>query len=70
MAVRTYSAVFFFTAGTAGRLTPDRGRECFFGLLEPQGEGITWLDNRRLLLTSEASSTSRGTLYLLECGQE
>ena len=35
-----------------------------------EGEGVTWLDNRRLLLTSEASSTSRGTLYLLECGQE
>ena len=70
VAVRTYSAVFLFTVGMAGRLTPDQGRECFFGLLEPQGEGVTWLDNRRLLLTSEASSTSRGTLYLLECGQE
>jgi hypothetical protein len=68
VAVRTYSAVFFFTVGAGGRLTPDQGRECFFGLLESQGEGVTWLDNRRLLLTSEASSTSRGTLYLLECG--
>lgn len=69
VAVRTYSAVFFFAVGTGGRLTPDQGRECFFGMLEPQGEGVTWLDDTRLLLTSESSSTSRGTLYLLECGQ-
>jgi len=69
VAVRTYSAVFFFAVGTGGRLTPDQGRECFFGMLEPQGEGITWLDDTRLLLTSESSSTRRGTLYLLECGQ-
>jgi hypothetical protein len=70
VAVRTYSAVFFFAVGADGRLTPDEGRECFFGsTLEPQGEGVTWLDNERLLLTSEASSTSRGTLFLLECGR-
>jgi hypothetical protein len=68
VAVRTYSAVFFFSVGPGGRLTPDRGRECFLGKLEPQGEGITWLDDRRLLLTSESSSTSRGTLFLIECG--
>ncbi len=69
VAVRTYSAVFFFAVEAGGRLTPDQGRECSFGLVEPQGEGITWLDERRLLLTSESSSKSRGTLYLLECGQ-
>jgi hypothetical protein len=70
VAVRTYSAVFFFTVGADGHLTPDQGRECFFGhTLEPQGEGVTWLDNERLLLMSEASSTSRGTLYLIECGR-
>lgn len=69
VAVRTYSAVFFFAVEAGGRLTPDQGRECSFGLVEPQGEGITWLDGRRLLLTSESSSKSRGTLYLLECGQ-
>jgi hypothetical protein len=66
--VRTYSAIFFFTVGEGGRLAPDRGRECFLGRLEPQGEGITWLDDHRMLLTSESSSTSRGTLFLVECG--
>jgi hypothetical protein len=69
VAVRTYSAVFFFSVGAGGHLTPDRGRECFFGRLEPQGEGVTWLDRERLLLTSESSTTRRGTLYLIECGQ-
>jgi hypothetical protein len=68
VAVRTYTAVFFFTVGPGGLLTPDRGRECFLGRLEPQGEGITWLDDHRMLLTSESSSTSRGTLFLIECG--
>lgn len=68
VAVRTYSAVFFFAVGPGGRLTPDRWEECFFGDLEPQGEGITWLDNRRLLLTGEASSTAAGPLFILECG--
>ena len=69
VAVRTYSAVFFFSVGAGGHLTPDQGRECFFGLLEPQGEGVTWLDDQRLLLTSESSSTRRGTLYSIECGR-
>ncbi len=69
VAVRTYSAVFFFVVEPGGRLAPDQGRECSFGLVEPQGEGITWLDARRLLLISESSSKRRGTLYLLECGQ-
>ncbi len=69
VAVRTYSAVFFFTVEAGGRLAPDHGLECFFGPIEPQGEGVTWLDERRLLLTSESSSTSPGTLYLIECSQ-
>lgn len=69
VAVRTYSAVFFFGVEAGGRLVPDHGQECFFGMLEPQGEGVTWLDGTRLLLTSESSATSRGTLFLLQCGQ-
>lgn len=68
VAVRTYSAVFFFAVGPGGRLTPDRWQECFFGDLEPQGEGITWLDDRRLLLTGESSPTMAGPLFILECG--
>jgi len=68
VAVRTYTAIFFFTVGPGGLLSPDQGRECFFGQLEPQGEGVTWLDAQRLLLTSESSSTSRGTVFLIECG--
>lgn len=67
VAVRTYTSVYFFKVEPGGRLRPDDGRECHFGTVEPQGEGVTWLDNRRLLLTSESGSTSPGTLYLLEC---
>lgn len=67
VAIRTYSSVYFFRVGAEGGLTPDAGRECHFGIVEPQGEGVTWLDRQRLLLTSESSSTSPGTLYLLEC---
>ena len=69
VAVRTYESVFLFSVGAGGRLTPDAGQACTFGpTLEPQGEGITWLDDRRLLLTSESTPNARGTLFLLECG--
>lgn len=70
VAVRTYETVFLFRVGADGRLTPDNGLACTFGsTLEPQGEGVTWLDNRRLLFTSESSPNARGTLFLVECGQ-
>lgn len=37
--------------------------------LEPQGEGITWLDDRRLLLTSEAPAGTRaGPIHIVTCG--
>lgn len=67
VALRTYSAVFFFRVGADGNLTPDEERACLVADLEPQGEGITWLDDRRLLLTSEAARTSAGPLHVLEC---
>jgi hypothetical protein len=67
VAIRTYSAVFFFRVGDDGSLTPDEARACVVPGLEPQGEGVTWLDDRRLLLVSEAARTSAGPLHVLEC---
>lgn len=69
VAIRTYGEVYFFRVGDGGHLTPDQWQECRLGLtLEPQGEGLTWLDDHRLLLTSESSRTARGTVYQIECG--
>jgi len=67
VAIRTYSAVFFFRVGGKGALTPDDERACLVADLEPQGERVTWLDDPRLLLTSEAARTSAGPLHVLEC---
>lgn len=67
VAIRTYSAVFFFRVRDDGSLTPDEARACVVFDLEPQGEGVTWLDDRRLLLVSEAARTSAGPLHVLEC---
>ena len=67
VAIRTYSAVFFFRVSDRGTLAPDEDRACTVAGLEPQGEGVTWLDDRRLLLVSEAARTSAGPLHVLEC---
>jgi len=69
VAIRTYGDVYFFGVGEGGHLSPDQWRACHLGTtLEPQGEGITWLDDHRLLLISESSDTVRGTIFQVECG--
>lgn len=69
VAIRTYGDVYFFRVGEGGHLSPDQWKACHLGLaLEPQGEGITWLDEQRLLLISESSETVRGTVIQVECG--
>lgn len=65
VAIRTYSEIWFFPVAPAGRLaTPV---SCNVAGLEKQGEGITWLDDRRLLLTSEAVG-GPGPIHIVTCG--
>lgn len=65
VAIRTYSEIWFFPVAPAGRLaTPT---SCNVAGLEKQGEGITWLDDRRLLLTGEAVG-GPGPIQVVTCG--
>ncbi|HWB42728.1 MAG TPA: hypothetical protein VG500_15810 [Gemmatimonadales bacterium] len=66
VAVRTYLAIYRFTP--AGRSLVATGVACDAAGLQLQGEGISWLDDRVLVLTSEGGFGARGTIVLLECG--
>jgi len=67
VAIRTYTELYLFPLLPAGRLgTPTI---CNVAGLEPQGEGVEWLDDRRLILTSEAPfGTPAGPLHVVRCG--
>ena len=67
VAVRTYLAVYLFTLTSRGTLVP-LGVACDAAGLQLQGEGISWLDDRVLVLTSEGGFGSPGTIVLLQCG--
>jgi hypothetical protein len=69
VAVRTYLAVYLFTLTRQGTLVP-LGIACDAAGLQLQGEGISWLDHRVLVLTSEGGFGSPGTTVLLECGDD
>ncbi len=68
VAVRTYTAVYFFRLGEGGRLLPDKaGMGCGIFGIEPQGEGIAWLDAHVLVTASEDNFGMRGGLGLVRC---
>lgn len=69
VAVRTYLAIYLFQLGPFGdlRLRPT-GTACDAAGLQLQGEGVGWLDERHLVLTSEGGFGTRGTLVVLGCG--
>lgn len=67
VAIRTYTEVYFFPL-LGGRLA-ETFTACNLAGLEPQGEGIIWLDQRRLLLTSEApQGPGAGPIHIVTCG--
>ena len=66
--VRTYVALHFFTLDEAG--IPRAGKAptgCSILGLELQGEGVTWLDDSTLALSSEAAYGVPGTISLVRC---
>jgi len=68
VAVRTYTELYLFPLLSSGRLGPPVGRCSLVGL-EPQGEGVEWFDDRRLLLTSEnGPGHPAGPIHLVRCG--
>lgn len=66
--VRTYATLYFLT-WEGDRLLPDMPRPpCRVWGAEKQGEGIAWLNERRLVLTSERGVLGGGgTVYVVEC---
>ena len=68
VAVRTYAAVYFFHAATSGRLElPAEPVACDVRHLGVQGEGVSWLDGSRLVLTSERGTRPAGTIAVTRC---
>jgi hypothetical protein len=68
VAVRTYRSIFLFRRSADGRLTPERGQlACSLGELEMQGEGVAWLNQGTLVLTSESVIGYPGTISLARC---
>jgi len=64
--IRTYTELFFFRRAQDGRLTDD-GPSCWLGVLEPQGEGVAFLDDSTLVLTSEGVLGQPGPIHRVRC---
>lgn len=64
--LRTYTQLFFFHRPDDRRLTPD-GAPCWLGTLEPQGEGVAFLDDSTLVLTSEGVLGQGGAIHRVRC---
>jgi hypothetical protein len=62
--VRTYTEIYRFEIGPRWRLL---GPACVVGLIEPQGEGVDFLDATHLVLTSETAWGSTGGLTIVQC---
>ena len=63
-AVRTYTEIYFFSVGARWSL---EGPPCRIGFIEPQGEAIDFLDQERMLLTSERARGAPGVLTIVRC---
>lgn len=62
--VRTYTELYRFRIGEPWTLS---GPPCLLGIVEPQGEGIDFLDADRLVLTSERARGLPGGITLVRC---
>ncbi len=65
VAVRTYRDLFIFDRATSGSLKPVLACDIFGR--EPQGEGVAWLPDGRLLLVSERGFFKQGTVNIVSC---
>ena len=66
LVVRTYTELYFYRFGAKGELVPD-GPPCELGFVEPQGEGVDFLDEDTLVLTSESRGGRNGELLRVRC---
>jgi hypothetical protein len=63
---RTYTQLFFYRRSTKGEFVR-HGYPCWLGLQEPQGEGVDFLDENALVLTSESALSQPGTISRVRC---
>ena len=69
--VRSYREIFPFALRADGTMRPlGKPTSCDILGVEPQGEGIAFLDDRWLVLTSERGLFKAGTVFVLECPVE
>lgn len=66
VAIRTYTELFFFRQGDDRRLTAE-GSPCWLSTLQPQGEGVAFLDDSTLVLTSESVLGQAGPIHRVRC---
>jgi hypothetical protein len=69
VAVRTYVAIYLFETSDDLPLRAT-GVACDAAGLQLQGEGVTWLNDQELALTSEGGLGIHGTVVVLGCGGE
>ncbi len=66
--VRTYSELYFFRRRDDGHLVPD-GFPCWLGAAEPQGEGVTFVDEATVILTSESLPNQDSPILRVRCSR-
>jgi len=66
LAVKTYTELYFYRLAGDGSLQLE-GPPCLYGFIQMAGEGVDWLDDVSLVLTSEALSGSPGTIVEMRC---
>ena len=67
VALRTYGEIYLFAPGVGGRLAPARERPCDIAGVEIGGEGVAFLNDTTLILTSEAGRHRPGTIDTVVC---
>lgn len=67
LVVRSYVALYFLRLDDAGIPRPAARRGCTILGLELQGEGVAWLDDATLALSSEAAYGVPGTISRVRC---
>lgn len=68
LVVRTYTELYFFRFAPDGKLVSDAA-PCPLGFVEPQGEGVDFLDATSLVLTSESRGGRRGQILRVTCAR-
>jgi hypothetical protein len=67
LVVRTYRELFFYAVDVSGAVGDGPVTTCPILGLESQGEGVAWLDDGRVALTSERGVLGRGTVAVVHC---